>query len=55
MDSLEYFSKLGDCLAVLMISELLSASTLKTLTNRMIYRDIASFATSKVVNESVLD
>ena len=55
VDTPDYFSNLGDCLAVLMISELLSASTLKTLTNRMIYRDIASFATSKVVNESVLD
>jgi hypothetical protein len=55
VDTPEYFSKLGDCLAVLMISELLSASTLPTLTNRMIYRDLASFATPKVVNESVLD
>jgi hypothetical protein len=55
VDTPEDFSKIGDCVAVLMISELLSASTLPTLTNIMIYRDLASFATPKVVNESVLD
>ena len=33
-----------------MISELLSASTLPTLTNRIIYRSLASFGTPKVVN-----
>ena len=38
----EYFSNLGECLASLMISELLTPSLLPTLTNRMIYRDMAT-------------
>ena len=51
----EYFANLGDCLSSLMISELLTASSLPKLTNRMIYRDLASFAIPKVVREAVVD
>ena len=55
VDIPEYFSHIGDCLASLMISELLSSSTLATVTNKLVYKDLASFKTQKVVSESVLD
>ena len=55
VDIPEYFSHLGNCLASLMISELLSSSTLAKITNKMIYKDLASFKTPKVVSESLLD
>ena len=51
----EYFNKLGDCLTAIVISELLTASTLSTLTNRMFYVDIASFPSPKIVRDSALD
>jgi hypothetical protein len=51
----EYFANLGECLASLMISELLTPSSLATLTNRMIYKDMANFDTPKVVREAVVD
>ena len=38
-----------------MISELLSSSTLTTVTNKLVYKDLTSFKTPKVVSESVLD
>ena len=47
-DTPDYFGKLGDCLAALMISDLLSASSLFTITNKMIYKDLSSFPTTKV-------
>ena len=50
-----YFDHLGDCLTRLMISEQLCASTICTLTNKMIYSDIASFPPPKIVRESDLD
>ena len=55
VDIPEYFSHIGDCLASLMISELLSSSTLTTVTNKLVYKDLTSFKTPKVVSESVLD
>ena len=54
-DTPEYFGKLGDCLAALMVSDLLTASSLSTITNKMIYKDISSFPTPKVENGSVVD
>ena len=54
-DTPEYFSKLGDCLAVLKLSDLLTASSFSTLTNRMIYRDLSSFPTPKIVGDYDVD
>ena len=54
VDSHEYFNHLGECLTGIMISELLSASTLSTLTNKMIYMDLASFPPPKIVREAVV-
>ena len=54
-DTPDYFGKLGDCLSVLMISDLLSASSLFTITNKMIYKDLSSFPTPKVEVGSAVD
>ena len=54
VDSHEYFNYLGECLTGIMISEVLSASTLSTLINKMIYMDLASFPLPKVVREAVV-
>ena len=54
-DTPEYFSKLGDSLAVLKLSDLLTSSSLTTLTNRMIYRDFASFPIPKIAVNSLHD
>ena len=51
----EYFDHMGGCLTSLMISEKLSDSTLCSLTNKMIYSDLASFPSPKIVRESQLD
>ena len=51
----EYFSSIGDYVAELMISEVLTAATLSTLTNRMIYKGLASFPTPKVAIDAVID
>ena len=51
----EYFSSIGDYLAELMISEVLTASTLSTLTNRLIYKGLASFPIPKVAIDAVVD
>ena len=53
MDIPEYYAKLGDCLAALMVSEKLSASSLSTLTNKMIYCDLSSFPVPKIVAAAV--
>ena len=53
VDTHEYFGKMGDCLAALMMSELLSATSLSTITNKMIYKELSSFPTPKVELESV--
>ena len=50
-----YFNHLGDCLTKIMISELLSASSVTTITNKMIYLDIASFPLPKIVREAAVD
>ena len=54
-DTPEFFSKLGDCLAVLKLSDLLTATSLTTLTNRMIYREFASFPIPKIAVDSPQD
>ena len=52
----EYFGHLGEVLTDLMIGETLSISTLKTLTNKVVYADMtSSFPPPKVVRESTLD
>ena len=55
VDTPEYFGKLGDCLAALKISDLLSASSLSTITNKMIYKELSSFPTPKVEIGSTVD
>ena len=55
LDTPDYFAHLGDCLTGLMISEHLSSSTLTTLTNKMIYNDLASFPIPKIAREAVVD
>ena len=51
----EYFSSIGDYLAELMISEVLTVSTLPTLTNKLIYKELASFPTPKVASDATVD
>ena len=51
----EYFDKLGDCLVALKVSDLLTASSLSSLTNRMIYKEFSSFPTPKIANGSAVD
>ena len=51
----DYFSHLGDCLTGLMISELLSVSSMASLSNKMIYKELASFPPPKIVRESDAD
>ena len=48
-----YFCNLGDCLASIMTSGLLTAITLHTLTNQNIYDHLANFPQPKVVREAV--
>ena len=48
-----YFFNLGDCLASIMTSGLLTAITLHTLTNQNIYDHLANFPQPKVVREAV--
>ena len=50
----EYFSVIGENLAQLMMSDLLTAATVNKLTNKMIYRDMASFPVPQVVTDSAL-
>ena len=50
-----YFTHLGECLTGIMISEVLSASTVSSLTNKMIYLDMASFPLPKVVRDAAVD
>ena len=49
----EYFEKIADCLGLIMMSEILTASTVSSVKNRVIYRDLASFPTPKVELGSV--
>ena len=48
----EYFSILADNLADIMMSGLLTTETVGRITNRMIYRSMASFPAPKIVIES---
>ena len=45
----EYFSHLGDCLATLMVDDILTISSIGTLTNRLIYKHLATFKEPKAV------
>ena len=44
----EYFEKIADCLGLIMMSEILTAGTVSTVKNKIIYKDLASFPTPKV-------
>ena len=46
----EYFSQLGDIMASIMLSGTLSTETVKTLTNRIIYRSFMSCTVPHIVN-----
>ena len=43
VDTHDYFAHLGECLAGLKLSEQLTVSTVSSLTNKIIYNDMASF------------
>ena len=43
VDTHDYFAHLGECLAGLILSEQLTVSTVSSLTNKIIYNDMASF------------
>ena len=47
----EHFSILGDCFAPLIIDGVLTSSSLKTVTNRVIYKHFSSFQQLKIVND----
>merc|ERR1712240_279544 len=51
----EYFAKLADTMALVMMSETLNASTINNITNKVIYKDLASFPTPKVELEANCD
>ena len=51
----EYFACMGDCMAELMISEVLTVATLPTITKRLIYRSLANFPTPKISVGSAVD
>ena len=51
----EYFTILADNLAKIMTSELLTDKTLKSVTNRKIYKDIANFPLPRIVMDAVVD
>ena len=44
----EYFAKVADTIALVMMSETLNATTVNNITNKVIYKDLASFPTPKV-------
>ena len=44
----EYFEKVADTLALVMMSETLTAASVNNVTNKVIYKDLASFPTPKV-------
>ena len=48
-DTPQYYSQLGDCLATLMINETLTVSSVKTLTNRAIYKSLVNSPIPKIV------
>ena len=50
-----YFSELGDGLASIMISDFLTADSLKNLTNKQIYSHLAEFPVPKIVREAPRD
>ena len=51
----EYFVKIADCVALAMMSETLTASSVSSITNRIIYKDFATFPTPKIEIDSVHD
>ena len=51
----EYFSGLGENLADVKMSEILTINSLPLLTNRMIYRSIANFPMPRVGQDSIVD
>ena len=51
----DYYDHMAGCLTSLMVSEALSTSSLLSLTNKMIYGDLSTFPSPKVVRESQLD
>ena len=56
VDTPEYFGHLGEVLANLMIGDTLTTSSIKELTNKIVYADMtSSFPPPKVVRESDLD
>ena len=52
MNPPEYFSFLGDCLATLMVSDVLNTSSIRVLTNRVIYSNILKLAEPKIVQDN---
>ena len=48
----EHFAILGDCFAPLMIDGLLTSLSLRTVTNRIIYKHFAKFQQPKIVNDN---
>ena len=51
----EYFEKLADTLALVMMSETLNATTVNKITNKVIYKDLASFPTPKIELDAICD
>ena len=49
----EYFEKVADCLALVMMSEVLTTTTVPSVRNKIVYKDLASFPTPKVELGSV--
>ena len=52
MKTPEYFSFLGDCLATLMVSDVLNTSSIRVLTNRLIYSNILKLAEPKIAQDN---
>ena len=52
LDTPEYFSFLRDCLATLMVEDVLTTASIKELTNRKIYRSLISLASVKVTRDN---
>ena len=48
----EYFSFLGDCLATLMVKDALNSSSIRVLTNRVIYSNILELSEPKIVQDN---
>ena len=49
----EHFEKVADCVALAMMSETLTASSVISITNKIIYKDFANFPSPKIELDSV--